>query len=67
MGIIRVRRSLGLPNCIHLFLHRLGTNEIQRRHIGTLIQGQRSPSLVILMTPDSVSPSEIHWAEEVQD
>ena len=31
LGIIRVRRSLGLPNRIHLFLHGLGTNEIEGR------------------------------------
>ena len=39
LGIIRVRPSLGLPNRIHLFLHRLGTHQIQRQHIGALIQG----------------------------
>ena len=39
LGIIRVRRSLGLPNRIHLFFHRLGTHEIQRRHMGHLSKG----------------------------
>ena len=65
-GIIRIRRSLGLPKSIHLFLHGLGTHEIQRRHIGALIQGQRSPFLVVLMTLDSVFLSEFHLAEKVQ-
>ena len=66
LGIIRVRRSLGLPNRVHLFLGGLGTHEIQRRHIGALIQGQRSPFLVILMTLDSVFLSVFHLAEKVQ-
>ena len=66
LGIIRVEWGLGLPNCIHLFLHGLGTHEIQRRHIGALIQGKRSPFLVILMTLDSVFLSDFHLAEKVQ-
>ena len=66
LGISRVRRSLGLRNCIHLFVHGLGTHEIQRRHIGALIQGQRSPFLVNLMTLDTVFLSEFHVTEKVQ-
>ena len=66
LGIICVRRSLRLPNCIHLFLHGLGSHEIQRCPIGALIQGQRSPFVVILMTLDSVCLSEFHVAEKLQ-
>ena len=66
LGITRARRSLRLPNCIHLLFHGLRNNEIQRRHIGALIQGQQSPFWVILMTLDSVLLSEFHLAEKVQ-
>ena len=66
LGIVRVRRSLGFPDRIHLFLHGLDTHEIQRRHVGALIQGQQSPFLVILMTLDSVLLSRFHLAEKVE-
>ena len=66
LGSIRIRRSLGLPNCIHLFFHGLGTHEIQRHHIGALIQGQRSSFLAILMTLDSVFLSDFHLAERIE-
>ena len=66
LGIICVRRSLGLPNRIHPFLHGLGAHEIQRRHNGALIQGQQSLFLVILMTLDSFFLSEFHLGEEEQ-
>ena len=65
-GIICVRRSVRLPNCNHPFRHRFGTHEIQRRQIGALIQGQRPPFPVVLMTLDSVFLSEFHLAEKVQ-
>ena len=66
LGISRVRRSLGLLNCIHPFLHQLSTHEIQRCHIGALIQWQQAPFLDILVTLDSVFLSEFHLAERVQ-
>ena len=65
LGITHVRPSLGLPNHVHLFLHGLSTHEIQRRHVGALIQLQRSPFVLILRTLDSVFLSELHLAEKI--
>ena len=64
LGIIRLRRSFGLPYRIQVFLNRLGTPEIQECHVGALIQWQQPPFLLILMTLDSVFLSEFHLAEK---